>query len=437
MISLFYPIVQFKYNDNKNPVNVIYKERFYQISRYSNRIDTLYLQKNIFIDDYGWFTNKYNETSYWGLNEIYGDSYTNGNQKDLMNEGSTSRVYSFNIYIEPSINEFFRIYKKKYIIISECISLIYFVSFIFHLISKFCKYHSINKKFLEFLFVNLKGKTDIFDKKVKQLKELNGNSLNKIDNNNFLNYSFKKINKCLLINNSEKKDNFRNITNLPSQKNNIIYNKAQQPIDKKKEISLKDNSVEMMNNDKPKELLSNKSNDYKEYKNVGRPTIKSHLYLNKRKGQSPLNKERFNKSGKNKRKMSFVDNSQICIQSLLKQFPKNPNNNSSQKKLFPSRYYFYVLFIKNLDVLNKTKCLSKKFSRTYMFLSRLLDIYSYFDLIRQFNIFKTCFLKENNLNVIEKTKKINIGEISFMKNIKECFDNNNFRIFGQMNIEQK
>ena len=67
-----------------------------------------------------------------------------------------------------------------------------------------------------------------------------------------------------------------------------------------------------------------------------------------------------------------------------------------------------------------------------MFLTRLLDIFSYFDFVRQFNVFKIYFLNENNLNIVEKIRKINIGDYSFMKNIRECIDNNNFRIFGTM-----
>ena len=32
---------------------------------------------------------------------------------------------------------------------------------------------------------------------------------------------------------------------------------------------------------------------------------------------------------------------------------------------------------------------------------------------------------------LERNRKINIGEMGFMKNIKECIVNNNFRIFGK------
>ena len=427
MMSLYYPIVQFKANDRINPMNIIYRERFYQISRYTNKIDRIFLQKNILIDDNGWFTNKYNEISYWGLNDFQGDSYITGDKKDIMNEGSSSRVYSVDIYIEPTINTYFRTYKKIYIIFSECIPLIYIVSFLFQLIANFCKFHTINKKFLEFLFVNVKSKSDLYEKKVKELKDLNEKSLNKIDKKIFHNNSFKKLNNLII---NDKNDKLMNVSNLSSQKNNIFFNKLQPPIIEK--IDLKDNSLEVLNHNKPKELLSDKSMDFKDNKNVGRPTIKSHLYLNNRKDTPPPEQERLKIKRKSARKMSLCENPDIRIQSLLKA-PKTEYKHFVHKELFPSRYYFYAIFIKNLDVLNKTRCVSKKFSRSYMFLTRLLDIYSYYDLVRQFNVFKTYLLNENNLDFIERAKKINIGEISFMKNMKECFDNNNFRIFGRMN----
>ena len=82
------------------------------------------------------------------------------------------------------------------------------------------------------------------------------------------------------------------------------------------------------------------------------------------------------------------------------------------------------------------KCVSKKFSKTYLFICKLLDIYSYLDLLRQFNVFKTCFLNDKSLSFIEKNRKINIGEMSFMKNIRECIENNNFHLFGKMKEEK-
>ena len=422
VMSLYYPLVQFKSNETINPMEVIYRERIYHISRYTNKIDRIFLQKNILKDDLGWFTNNYNETSYWGLNSFSGDSYSTGKEKDLMNEGSTSRVYSFNIYIEPTINTYYRSYKKIYIILSESIPLIYIVSFLFKLIASFCKFHTINKKFSEFLFVNLKEKSDIFDKKIKELKEIEEKSpksykkishnKNNNHNNNFSKYSNKN---CNFLINSENINKLHQ-TNVKEEKNN-----------------LQDNSLEILNNNKQKDLLSSKSLEHKDDHNIEKKAIKN--YFNFKHIKEVSNDEAKKKKRNSAKKISFVGNTQIRIQTVYKQ-KTDQNKHFVHKKLFPSRYYFYVIFIKNLDVLSKAKCVSKKFSKTYLFICKLLDIYSYLDLLRQFNVFKTCFLNDKSLSYIEKNRKINIGEMSFMKNIRECMENNNFHLFGKMKEER-
>ena len=111
--EMYYPVVQYQPINKTNPIFIRYYNYFYHLSRFSNKIDRLYLQQHIFKDDIGWVYKKEKFSSYWGTVSLNGDSYATGDKKDLMNEGSTSRVYSFNIYIEPSINAFFRIYKKR------------------------------------------------------------------------------------------------------------------------------------------------------------------------------------------------------------------------------------------------------------------------------------------------------------------------------------
>ena len=390
-MSLYYPVVNFIANKSVNPINIIYRERFYQLSKFSNKIDRIFLQKNILKDNYGWLINKYNESSYWSLSKFEGDSYVTTSERDLMNEGSTSRVYSFNIYLDPTINTYLRTYKKLYIILSECLPFIYFISFVFNMIATICKVHTINKKYSEFLFCNLKEKSDVFDKKIKEIKELKGKELIKIDFNNL------------------------------SQKKNVSSSKFQFQISDKKDI--KDNSLEILNNNKLKDILFSKSNDIKENQ-INQHTLKA-------ESSEPYNKVVRRKSIK---KFTILDEKNM---GHKQSFFKSNNKPESYKhfvnqKLFPSRYYLYVIFIKNLDILKKKTCFTKKFAKTYMFITELLDIFSYINLIRQFNVFKTFYLSEKNVNFIEKNRKINIAEISFMKNIKECLDNNNFRIFGKM-----
>jgi len=57
--------------------------------------------------------------SFWGTYSLEGDNYATGNTKDLMNEGSTSRLYSFNIYLKSNVVYYNRSYKKLSLIIAE------------------------------------------------------------------------------------------------------------------------------------------------------------------------------------------------------------------------------------------------------------------------------------------------------------------------------
>jgi hypothetical protein len=327
---------------------------------------------------------------------------------------------------------YYRSYKKIYLIFSESIPLIYIVSFIFNVIATFCKFHTINKKFSEFIFVNLKEKADIFDKKIHEIKHgLSKNKNDKIDfgfnNGNYLQNNDNKSNN-IIINFSDKKNEInKNNSNLPSQKNI----KFSQPMIEKIERNLKDNSLEILNyNHKPKEILSYKSNDIKNNA-LEKKVQQVYSSINQQK-EIPIS-EQARKKSRNINKISFVGNTQIKVQSLFKPMHKtDTHRHYVHKQLFPSRYYFFVIFMKNLDILEKASCFSKKFAKSYLFLSKLLDIYSYFDMFRQFNSLKICLLNEQNLNFIEKNRKINIGEISFMKDIRQCIENNNFRIFGKI-----
>ena len=160
-ISVHYPIVQFQPNNKTNPIIIIYKQYFYHISKYVNKIDRMFLQENVLSDDSGWFLKKEENHSYWGLNSINGDTYLSGVEKDLMNEGSSSRVYSFNLYLEPGIIHYTRYYKKLYNIFSDFFPIAYIIFIIMKIISKLVKKAENNKKMIELLFENLKEKPNV------------------------------------------------------------------------------------------------------------------------------------------------------------------------------------------------------------------------------------------------------------------------------------
>ena len=116
--------------------------------------------------------------------------------------------------------------------------------------------------------------------------------------------------------------------------------------------------------------------------------------------------------------------------------------NSSQVKryekmpLFHYRYYLFTSFIKNFDIRKLTNCFSKKFTKVYLFLSQMFDISSYLTMQREFQILKTTLFKGEDINIIEKTTKINVNERSFIRNMNECIDKGQFKIFSQ-NINKR
>ena len=66
----------------------------------------------------------------------------------------------------------------------------------------------------------------------------------------------------------------------------------------------------------------------------------------------------------------------------------------------------------------------------------MFDVSTYLILLRQFQILKNAVLKTEDMNLIESSVKINVGEKTFLKNMDECISNGKFDIFAQ-NITKK
>ena len=87
-----------------------------------------------------------------------------------MNEGSNSRGYSFNIYLEPGIIHYKRYYKKIYIILSDFFPIAYIIFLLMKNITKIFKKAEINQKMFELLFENWKEKQNIFQENIQKIK---------------------------------------------------------------------------------------------------------------------------------------------------------------------------------------------------------------------------------------------------------------------------
>ena len=408
--ALYYPNVQFQPTNNTNPIIIVYRQFFYHLSKYSNKIERFFLQENVFTDDAGWLLTKESNKSFWGLSTIQGDSYVSGEENDLMNEGSNSRGYSFNIYLEPGIIHYKRYYKKFHTILSDFFPLAYIIFILMKKISKLFKKAENNKKMVELLFENLKEKPNVFEENLQKLRiqnsqsnrrSLNSLSINKKENakkshrlsldfqhtkeKSNIHHSSFILNNELLINKKSEGNSSINMSNM----SNIPQNSPQNRSNKAKRVNSRfgqQNKKSMNNNNTSNQyLITQEKNNIIKYQNM-------------------------NKSNETiKHKKEFI-----------------------KEKLFPYKYYLCSVFIRNLDISQKHYFISSRFAKTYIFLCQLIDITTYLLLQREFNALKTIF-NEKNLNIIEKNKKININSSNFIKDISLCIGEQKFHILAQGN----
>ena len=173
MSEFYYPIVQFQPTNIKNPIIVIYKHHFYHLSKFSNKIDRIYLQEYVLQDDLGWVMKEIKNYTIWGFSSISGDSYFSAQSKDLMNEGSSSRIYSFNIYLEPGIILYKRSYKKFLEILGEVFPICNLIVSFFKITAKLFKISDGTKKLTELIFENIQE-----NKRKVKLKSTNNKNIN-------------------------------------------------------------------------------------------------------------------------------------------------------------------------------------------------------------------------------------------------------------------
>ena len=407
-VDIYYPIVQFQPDNKTYPVIVIYRNIFYHISRYVHKINRMFLQENVITDDSGWFLENESNNSYWGLTTFSGDTYINGNENDLVNEGSNSRAYSFNIYLEPGIIHYKRYYKKIYNIFSDFYPLAYFIFLVMKGISKLFKSAETNKKMIELLFENLKEKPNIFE---ENLKRLNNKSEKNIINNNKNNYKKKLSFNSLFVNRKiiEKKNFRKSEFSLDLQK-------------MKNKVNVHHSSFSLF---KDKLIINNNISNRQQKNNQSKLNSK---FYQQHKKTTENNESKANLIKNNRLYLRDRCNSEK-IKNLERNIQTTNEKNYIKQKLFPYKYYLFSVFIKNLDP--SINCFfSSRFAKIYTFLCQLFDITTYLSFQREFNALKKIF-NENSIKLIEKTQKININSNSFLQEITDCIGEQKFYILVQ------
>ena len=366
-INFYYPIVQFQPENVDNPITVIYQQIFYHLSKYVNKIERLFLHEHVFTDDFGWILKNEINNSYWGLNSISGETYFNGEENDIYNEGSNSRAYSFNLYLEPGIIHHKRNYKKLYTIFSDNYPISYIIFIIMKTISIFFKKVENNKKMIELLFLNFKENPNEFEENLKKLKTKNliNNNINENNSNRK-----KKLSTDIYIN---------NIKNIFSSR---ITNK------KINNLNLSNKNL-VTNTQKRKSFELNSTN--------------KNFILNE-------NTNKINKS------------TDLCLKKNFTNNSNNINYTTNNKNIFPYKYYLFSIFIKDVNK-SKGNIFFSKFSKIYLFLCQLFDISTYFLLNREFNALKAMYNEKNlNINLVESNIKENKYIKSDFNEINNCFE---------------
>ena len=370
-LEMYYPQIQLQPSNYKQPITVSYSRHYYHISKYTNKIERIFLKKHVFSEDLGWLNTNVQNSSYWGVNLLTGDSYVTTNVRDLLNEGSTSRFYCLNIYLDSDIILYERSSKKIYVILTESMPVMFTVFIIFENIANMFKLTEQNKNMTELLFENLKKKTNAFQKNFRRFFQDNQTPVNSTifpSEDNKIIFDFINKDKTNIVNNQYK---------------NIKLHKKENKCD----TELKKNNLKSKNN---VNKFTNAEND-------------------------DVSKLNINFSSKNKQSqnMAFIQNFHI-----------NDQVRYERTELFPYSYYFFAIFLKNCNTNKKNCCFSYKFTKVQAYLGQMLDISAYLLLQREFNILITEILEDKNQKLIKKNQKINVGSLGFMRYINDCIDNN-------------
>ena len=414
--EIYYPVVHYQPMNKTTPIFVEYANYFYHLSRFSNKIDRIYLQQHILKDDIGWITKNEKLYSYWGGVSLNGDSYATGIETDLMNEGSTSRFYSFNIYLKSDIIYYNRTYKNIFLIIANGLPIVNIVFIIFKATAKIFKISSGNKKLTELLFENLQKK------KIMRFKEEKFNilDLSKISSDKNLmklnnNKNISDLSSVQITYNESKNAIFRNSKSIiPNEVNNKLKlfknsNKQMLSFNNRKKLNkvLTNNLNGTFNNNEEKNLTF-KGNNIEELFSIKSNEIVSNAQLKK----------------VNIKKNNSEDNGKILN--------SQPKACYVKRTLFPYKYYLCTIFIKNLDTTKKSIFFTKKFLSVYNFICQLFDISSYLILQREFEIMKNSMIVGKYKDILENRQKINVNDQSFNINMKECLDAKKFSILGRI-----
>jgi hypothetical protein len=362
--DLYYPVVQFQPTNLKMPVSIIYKNYFYRLGTYSNKLEKLYIQEHILSDDLNLITNDAKNISFWGANSFFDDSYALHEMNDPIFKNDLFRSFILEIYPDTGFKFYTRTYKKLFLLISNVFPFFNLIYYLFQYFTYYIKLIETKRKLCEYIFVKKDLKLNkVLIKKSKRIGEKKNNIQNNLNLNLNMNILFDeqfKSKSTLTVHKikEHKLSSSNNQSNIALADDNIIN-----VLNKKELLTLK------KNNQNKNELIDNKSGEII-------PSVK-------RKG------------------------------TILKK--------SKNKNLFPHFYFFFDLFLDRLIYPKSFFCVTKLYMIVYRFMCRMYDVSShlffYKQIITNKNIITEIVSKEKIDYQSKIYNKINIKDEKLMEKI--------------------
>ena len=389
LFEFFYPVIQFEPTNYNMPISVLYRSYMYRLSSYANKVERLYMRENIMDDDKSLIGSNNEKTSFWGMSNIYGDSYFTPPEKDLLVKSTSSRIYSLVIYMDQGYALFKRRYKNIFYIFSEVLPLVNLVLFIFKKTTHFIKSTFAKKQLTELIFENIKI-TNNLNSKIKE-------------NKSKIQYEerpplIKGKSKVFLDLNKNSKINFSSAVNLNK---NLISN-----------YSHNFNENDKSNN-KLKLISYTNENDSNSYNK----NIPSDVNMIKLLNTNLLKKKSFDDQNYHNNFETYMDKVYIANgkRKIISKYKK--------EELFPIIYFYMNICFDRLIKPKSFLCFNKKYFIIYNFMNQIFDVSSHILLLKYFLIFKDSLINE----VISRRdiyKKININDEKKLKEIEKIIDKN-------------
>ena len=404
LFEFYYPVVQFEPLNQENPISVIYRSYFYRLSTYANKVERLYIQENIMEDDKSLIGSSKKITSYWGMTNVYGDTYFMPDEKDYLVKSTSSRLYSLVIYMDQGYIRYTRKYKNIFYIISEVLPLLNILLLVFKKSTQYIKLTIAKKNITEYLFTN------IHQPQMEKLTPFkNFNDIEKKKSQENLKPKI-RVSKNFI---SKKKQNVENncscMVNLNAESiKNSNANSANNSVDKEKE---KEKGKEKPKN-KHLKLVFNNNNENES--NLGDINIIKYLNKNQLKRKTVNEPKRMS--------FSINDSNRNKSTNKLEQY------NTDKKEVFPISYYFMNLILDRFIKPKSFFCLDKKYFIMYNFMVQIFDISSHIRLLKHFIIFKDFYFSSEynskRKNLLNLNRKININDEKKMEDIENINDKN-------------